>query len=392
MSSTDPVSIGRLAAEIGLSKNWLRKLADVGRIPSTRTPGGHRRFDVEAVRAALNQREQARPSTSELSPAPVTPDRGPDWQRSIPLPGLAEHDVWMSLCQDLDLAVETNGGNIFRHAFNEMLNNAIDHSSGTQVNVEVWADPERLAVRINDDGIGAFAHVRQAKGLANETEAVAELTKGKVTTQPERHTGEGIFFTSKAADIFQLSSGQLRWTVDNLRGDQALGQVPWTRGTTVFVTVEPDTTRSLREVFAEFTEDARFSRTRPSVKLFNLGTAFVSRSEARRILEGMDAFTEIEIDFHGVTDVGQGFVDEVFRVWPAQHPGSRTIPINMNEAISFMVQRGLRAPERPTPSRLARSGEAGDSQEREMAVAPRQGATAIGHVLDVRAHGVSDGT
>jgi anti-sigma regulatory factor (Ser/Thr protein kinase) len=342
-----PVSIGRLAAEVGFSQNWLRSLAETGQIPSTRTVGGHRRFDVDAVRAALRQRENRRGTAGELTPATVEPAREPDWQRSLSLQGLDEHDVWMALRGDLDLDATSKGGRIFIHAFNEMLNNAIDHSSGDTVNVEVWSDSERLAVRIRDDGVGAFAHLREVRGLADDKEAVAELTKGKVTTMPERHSGEGIFFTSKAADIFQLTAGRLRWTVDNLRGDQALGQVPATTGTTVFVQIAPDTTRILREVFAAFTDEGEFNRTRPSVKLLSLGTTFVSRSEARRILEGMDAFTEIEIDFHGVTDVGQGFVDEVFRVWPAQHLGSRTIPVNMNEAVEFMVQRGLPKPRSP---------------------------------------------
>jgi hypothetical protein len=49
----------------------------------------------------------------------------------------------------------------------------------------------------------------------------------------------------------------------------------------------------------------------------------------------------VEVDFTGVTDVGQGFVDELLRVWPVAHPGKSVIPTNMNEAVEFMIQRGL---------------------------------------------------
>jgi uncharacterized protein (DUF934 family) len=83
------------------------------------------------------------------------------------------------------------------------------------------------------------------------------------------------------------------------------------------------------------------------VKLFEVGVTFVSRSEAKRLLEGLDRFREVAVDFAGVESVGQGFVDELLRVWPNQHPDTRIVPVGMNEAIEFMVRRGLPGPTRP---------------------------------------------
>jgi len=103
----------------------------------------------------------------------------------------------------------------------------------------------------------------------------------------------------------------------------------------------PQTTRSTRDVFSEFSQDLEFVRTRPVVKLFGLGLRFVSRSEARRMLTGLDEFNQIDIDFADVEDVGQSFVNEVLRVWPQEHPGKTINPINMNDAVEFMVRRGL---------------------------------------------------
>src|SRR5580698_5310802 len=152
--------------------------------------------------------------------------------------------------------------------------------------------------------------------------------------------GKGSFFTSKAVDIFRLTSSGVRWTVDNLRHDTALGVVPESDGTSVVCQVDPQTDRSLAGIFREFSHDHAFVRTRPVVKLFEIGTTFVSRSEARRLLDGLEAeFETVEVDFAGVTDVGQGFVDELLRVWPAAHPGAMDIPINMNAAVEFMVKR-----------------------------------------------------
>ena len=58
-------------------------------------------------------------------------------------------------------------------------------------------------------------------------------------------------------------------------------------------------------------------------------------------MAGMEKFQEVEIDFKGVQSVGQGFVDEVFRVWSNANSNTSLIPINMNSAVKFMVERGL---------------------------------------------------
>ena len=56
---------------------------------------------------------------------------------------------------------------------------------------------------IDDDGEGIFKKIKNALNLLDEKQAVLELAKGKLTTDPSRHTGEGIFFTSRAFnDIF----------------------------------------------------------------------------------------------------------------------------------------------------------------------------------------------
>jgi hypothetical protein len=124
--------------------------------------------------------------------------------------------------------------------------------------------------------------------------------------------------------------------------------VPASEGTSVICQIDPQTDRTIAGIFGEFTRDYAFIRTRPVVKLFEIGTVFVSRSEARRLLDGLEAdFDTVEVDFTGVADVGQGFVDELLRVWPAAHPGKTVIPINMNDAVNFMIRRGLSRIEGP---------------------------------------------
>ena len=45
----------------------------------------------------------------------------------------------------------------------------------------------------SDFGIGIFNKIQQGMNLLDERHAVLELTKGKLTTDPARHSGEGIF-------------------------------------------------------------------------------------------------------------------------------------------------------------------------------------------------------
>ena len=258
--------------------------------------------------------------------------------------GLAEESVWEDLVRRVPAiaALDGNARDVFNYALTELVNNAIDHSGSEVVHVEVREEDRLLVIEVVDHGVGAFAHVRRELALGSELEAIQELSKGKTTTMPERHTGEGIFFTSKVADRFEMHSGELAWIVDNVRRDVAVEQrAEPLAGTRVVFAADPGAARDLRAVFEEYTEDYEFSKTRTVVKLFTIGVRFISRSEAKRLVHGLEKFREAVLDFEGVTAVGQGFADEVFRVWAKAHPETRLVPVNMIEPIAFMVRRAM---------------------------------------------------
>lgn len=263
------------------------------------------------------------------------------FSRRYPRAVIAEDRVWQELAVELSTlrGLEPDARAVFQYAFTEMLNNAIEHSGSREVEVRVEAIRGGLAFEIIDEGRGAFANLRRTLGLGSDIEALAELSKGKLTTLPQGHTGEGIFFTSKVADEFALESGRLRWLVDNLRGDVAVGEAANRRGTLVRFEAARRPRRKLADVFAEYTDEFKFTKTRVVVKLFALGARFVSRSEARRVLNGLDRFREVVLDFRGVEEVGQGFTDEVFRVWAAAHRTTKISAVNKNRAVEFMVRR-----------------------------------------------------
>jgi anti-sigma regulatory factor (Ser/Thr protein kinase) len=253
--------------------------------------------------------------------------------------GLEEDVVWRQLGLELERPIRE----IVQYAFTEMLNNAIDHAHATTITVRVEAAHDRTAFEITDDGIGTWESVRRTQGVATDLEAVQELSKGKVTAMPERHTGEGIFFTSKAVSWFALESGTLRWVVDNERADVALLDVPNRQGTSVRCEVAHDTSTRLERVFETYTKDFAFTSSRAIVKLFEHGLEFVSRSEAKRLARGLEKFEVVVVDFTRIAGVGQGFADELFRVWAAEHPATSLVPVHMNRAVAFFVERARRS-------------------------------------------------
>jgi hypothetical protein len=165
--------------------------------------------------------------------------------------------------------------------------------------------------------------------------------KGRETTAPDRHTGEGIFFTSRAVDRFELDANGLRWIVDAARQDHAIGDAPDHPGTRVRWEVDPTTGRALDGVFAPFVdpESLRFDRTVVPLRLFETEERFISRAEAKRLGRSLERFREAVLDFSGIDEVGQGFVDELFRVWARDHPQTRLVPINMYPVVERVVRR-----------------------------------------------------
>jgi anti-sigma regulatory factor (Ser/Thr protein kinase) len=273
--------------------------------------------------------------------------RGSYYQAVVPtfrfeLGGAQEDDLLQKVEQRLNAQLDSLGlrlREIFNYVFTEMVNNAIDHSRGTAVAIQVECEARGFRLIIEDDGIGAFASIRRATGLKDFVEAAAELTKGKVTSAPEQHTGEGLFFTSRVADRFSLQCNGLEFVSDNLVDDVAIRECEFTTGTRVEFGVDDPPRTTIQAVFEAHQEGFEFAKTRTIVRLFGLGRDFVSRSEARRLLNGLEAFREVVVDFRDVPGVGQGFADEVFRVWANRHPEVLLVPVNMVEPVRFFVER-----------------------------------------------------
>ena len=135
-------------------------------------------------------------------------DHWPSLRTSISLKTPLEEDrLWREDIRPVLGDLPANVLTICQHGFTEMMNNAIEHSAGTKVFVSVEKTALVTAMTIHDDGQGIFKKIQRELGLYNEHDAVLELAKGKLTTDPARHSGEGIFFTSRMFDSFVVTSG-----------------------------------------------------------------------------------------------------------------------------------------------------------------------------------------
>ena len=233
-----------------------------------------------------------------------------------------------------------NVSRILDYAFTEMLNNAIEHSQSKKIEVNIEKDGKIIRFNVVDWGVGIYNNIMRKKKLRNEMEAVQDLLKGKLTTAKEAHTGEGIFFTSKAADMLVIQSSHKKLIFNNLLDDIFIKDIKNIIGTKVAFSIGLDSKKQLRDIFNKFTEGSfEFSKTKVKVKLYKMDTEYISRSQARRIVSGLDKFRTIVLDFNKVKTVGQGFADEIFRVWKARYPKITIIPKNTNENVNFMINR-----------------------------------------------------
>ncbi len=258
---------------------------------------------------------------------------------------LQEHEILLEVYQKLYFLnqLPEHLRSIFYYAFSEMLNNAIDHSQSKFLVVRVERKKDTLCFEIEDSGVGVFNNVMKQRDLSSPLEAIQDLLKGKTTTAPHAHSGEGIFFTSKAADRFTLDSFSTRLTVDNLIPDIFIHEMsPLKSGTRVIFELRLDHAGHLDELFRQYytdPDDFSFDKTFIQIKLYTRGSIYISRSQAKRVLFGLEVFRTIVLDFDKVPGVGQAFADEIFRVFRLSHPEIQISYINANEAVRFMIER-----------------------------------------------------
>lgn len=258
-------------------------------------------------------------------------------------PKLEEDRVWRQYLSPLFSGIKSNIVNICYYGFTEMFNNILDHSEATNAIVRFKYMPNTIEIAVFDNGVGIFNKITRDLGLEDHRHAILELSKGKLTTDPEHHTGEGIFFTTRMFDEFSILSGNLYFS-HSLDNDDWLLETKKSSGNGTFITmvIELQSNRTAKEVFDNYTsEDGEYSFTRMHVPvaLAIYGEEnLISRSQAKRLIARFERFKEVFLDFEGVEFIGQAFADEIFRVFKNANPNINLVWVRANDSIGKMIK------------------------------------------------------
>jgi anti-sigma regulatory factor (Ser/Thr protein kinase) len=256
---------------------------------------------------------------------------------------LKEDVVWSKDIRPLLSELPENVLRIWQHGITEMLNNAIDHSEGSVVAISVHKTAITSVVIIKDDGVGIFKKIKRDLNLEDVKHALLELSKGKFTTDPKHHSGEGIFFSSRMFDDFMIVDEDIVFRHKFVNPTDVVWQhrLFSGNGTMVSMKIRNHSSRTVNQVFGEFqNDDLRFSKTVVPVWLAEYGSdKLVSRSQGKRLMAGMEKFEIVVLDFDNVDFIGQGFADEVFRVFARQHPQIAIEAVNTNKEVENMIRR-----------------------------------------------------
>jgi hypothetical protein len=284
-----------------------------------------------------------------------------EWRKVFTIsPNLEEHVLWDKDISSVLQPLPENVMDIWHYAFTEMLNNAKDHSDGQRIAVKISKTAVSTEMMISDNGVGIFKKIQQAFDLPDQRYAILELAKGKLTTDPTRHTGEGIFFSSRMFDRFAIGADKTYY--GHKFGDESDWVMDWgTGGTTVFMELCNHTSRTPKKVFDQYAGpdgDYGFNKTVVPVNLAQYGNdKLISRSQAKRVVARLELFKTIMFDFTGVPTIGQAFADEIFRVFANEHPDISLLTIHANSEVHRMVARVKQSPNQVAPPLAVAAGE-----------------------------------
>jgi anti-sigma regulatory factor (Ser/Thr protein kinase) len=267
-----------------------------------------------------------------------------EWSKTYLIqPNLAEDRVWFQDITPILANSPENVIDIWQFCFTEIFNNAIDHSEGKEIFCGITQTAVSTEIAIIDDGIGIFKKIQLEMDLIDERHAILELAKGKLTTDPGSHTGQGIFFTSRLLDSFDIVSGGVFYT--HSFGKDWIVEASRKSGTTVLMKLNNHTARTAKEIFDQYSSsdaDYGFTKTVVPVRLAQFGNEkLISRSQAKLLLARVDRFKTVVFDFEGVETIGQSFADQIFRVFALSHPEMMILPLNAKPEVKKMIDAAL---------------------------------------------------
>ncbi len=261
-------------------------------------------------------------------------------------PGTHADSIWTEYLSEDFARLPDAIEEICKYAFVQVFGNALEHSGGKGVVVKTIWKKDSLELNIIDDGAGIFQSVQKVLGAEDIRESILQLSKGRFTTAPDNHAGQGIFLVSRLFDVFGIFSDGLFYCKDNVRDDWFLEtrKVSKSKGTRVSMAISFAAERTLGQVISRYGVfgSPAIETTEVLIKLSQMeDDPYISRTQAKRVLIGMEKFRRVVLDFKNIPTVGQAFVDEVFHVFRSAHPAIAIESVHANPDVQFMIDKSL---------------------------------------------------
>jgi hypothetical protein len=113
-------------------------------------------------------------------------------------------------------------------------------------------------------------------------------------------------------------------------------------GSAIYLAIGLDTARTLDDVMRSASMDAQnysIERTTLPLRLIaNENVGLESRAQARRVAARLTEFKQAELDFTGIEHIGQGFADELFRVFGRNQSAVRLVVKNASPRVNAMIE------------------------------------------------------
>ncbi len=287
-------------------------------------------------------------------------------------PALTEDRMWEEYIRPLVDDVPHHVRDICHYGFTEVANNALQHSGAARVSISARRTATAIDMAVTDNGAGIFNVLLETFGFTSPREAIFELSKSRLTTAPETHTGGSLFLVSRMFDRLEIQSSDHTFAFDsNLEMWSVVREAFAIHGTSVRMHTSLTGARTLAEVADTWkTRRGELGRAHiPVALLASEGEALVSRSQGQRLCRRLGQCSEALLDFRGVERIGRGFADEVFRVFRTARPQTALVTLHANASVRASIREALESGE-PTRSVVPSAAMTGTSRDERPAVPP----------------------
>ena len=109
--------------------------------------------------------------------------------------GINEDIAWDHAVEKFVSSFPENVKDIWHYSFTEMFNNAIDHSDGNNVFLQITKTAANTQLLLADDGVGIFKKIQKAMNLEDERHAILDCAgKANDRSRKAHRTGDILYF------------------------------------------------------------------------------------------------------------------------------------------------------------------------------------------------------